>query len=157
MNDANSLIAALTDPAVRQIAQCGRVNSFAKNAMLIQEEAWGDTVLVILSGRVKVYVSDAEGRERVLAVYGPGEYVGEMSLNGQPRSASVVALESTQCSVVPHAAMREAIRNPDIALSLITRLIQRTRRAADSMKNLRRMDIHPLLGLAKPQSSGELS
>lgn len=162
MSDTDALIAAITDPMVREIAQRGRIRSFAKNTVVINEGDQGDSIFVILSGRVKVYVSDTEGREMVLDLYGPGEYVGEMSLDGQPRSASVITLEPTQCSVVTRDSLREAIsNNPDVALSLITRLIDRARIATDSVKNLALMDVygrvaHLLLGLAKPQPDGSM-
>lgn len=162
MSDTDSLIAAISDPMVREIAQRGRIRSFAKNTVVINEGDQGDSIFVILSGRVKVYVSDTEGREMVLDLYGPGEYVGEMSLDGQPRSASVITLEPTQCSVVTRDSLREAIsNNPDVALSLITRLIDRARIATDSVKNLALMDVygrvaHLLLGLAKAQPDGSM-
>lgn len=162
MSHSDELIKAIGDPMVRELAQRGQVRAFPKGAVFIHEGDRSDSIYVILSGRVKVYVSDAEGREMVLDVYGAGDYVGEMSLDGQPRSASVVTLEPTQCAVVTRDLLRAAIsQNPEIALSLIARLIDRARIATDNVKNLALMDVygrvaHLLLGLAKPQPDGSM-
>lgn len=162
MGPNEQLIAAIGDPMVREIAARGQARSFPKNAVIINEGDRGDSVFVILSGRVKVYVSDNDGREMVLDLYGAGDYVGEMSLDGQPRSASVMTLEPTVCSVVTRDALREAIaKNPDVAMALIARLIERARIATDNVKNLALMDVYGrvarlLLSLAKEQPDGKL-
>ena len=162
MSNTDQLIAQIADPMVREIAQRGQVRSFPKGAIIINEGDRSDSIYVIVSGRVKVYVSDAEGREMVLDLYDAGDYVGEMSLDGQPRSASVITLEPTQCAVVTRDSLRAAIsHNPDVALSLIARLIDRARIATDNVKNLALMDVygrvaHLLLGLAKTQPDGSL-
>ena len=124
--------------------------------------AWrGDSLYVILTGKVKVYVSDDDGREMILDIYGPGDYVGEMALDGRPRSASVMTLEPTTCSVVMRDELRSAISaNPDIAMGLIATLIDRARIATDNVKNLALMDVYGrvarlLLSLAK-EDGGKL-
>jgi CRP/FNR family cyclic AMP-dependent transcriptional regulator len=156
------MIAAIGDPMVREIAARGQARSFPKNAVIINEGDRGDSLFVILGGRVKAYVSDDDGREMILNHYGPGDYVGEMSLDGRPRSASVMTLEPTTCAVVTRDALREAIKaNPDVALSLISILIDRARIATDNVKNLALMDVYGrvaqlLLKLAKEQPDGKL-
>jgi len=49
--------------------------------------------VIVLSGRVKVFASNEAGREFVIDFHGPGEYVGEMSLDGARRSASVITVD----------------------------------------------------------------
>src|SRR5882672_12768595 len=137
------LIAAIGDPMVRELAARGQVRMFPKNTVIINEGDRGDSLFVILSGRVKVYVSDDDGREMILDIYNPGDYVGEMSLDGRPRSASVMTLEPATCSVVTRETLREAIaRNPDVAMALISTLIDRARIATDNVKNLALMDVY---------------
>jgi hypothetical protein len=73
--------------------------TFAAGATLIREGDQADHVIVILSGRTKICVEE-NGRERVLAVRGPGQLVGERAaLQISVRSASVVALETVQALV----------------------------------------------------------
>ncbi|MCC6194372.1 MAG: cyclic nucleotide-binding domain-containing protein, partial [Burkholderiales bacterium] len=83
------------DEVLRAIAASGVVRSFAKNTVLIAEGDVGDSLYIILSGRVKIYASNAAGREVVINFCDAGEYVGEMSLEGEPRSASVMTTEPT--------------------------------------------------------------
>jgi len=158
---AEQAIGDIGDPMVRELAARGQVRTFPKNAVIINEGDRGDSLYVILSGRVKVYVSDDDGREMILDIYGPGDYVGEMALDGRPRSASVMTLEPTSCSVVTREELRAAIAaNPDIAMSLIATLIDRARIATDNVKNLALMDVYGrvarlLLSLAK-EDNGKL-
>src|SRR5690242_3689531 len=91
---------AISDPFVRSLAGLGRLRTYPKNTVFITEGDSSDSVFVILSGRVKVFISDTEGHEMILDTQGPGEYVGEMALDGKPRSASVMTLEATTFSVV---------------------------------------------------------
>jgi CRP/FNR family transcriptional regulator, cyclic AMP receptor protein len=156
------LIAAINDPMVRELAQRGSVRSFPKHTVIINEGDRGESMFVILAGKVKVYVSDDDGREMILDIYGAGDYVGEMSLDGRPRSASVMTLEPTICSVVTREALKEAVASsPDFAMKLIDTLIDRARIATDNVKNLALMDVYGrvarlLLSLAKEQPDGKL-
>ncbi len=156
------LIAAIADPMVRELANRGSVRSFPKNTVIINEGDRGESMFVILSGKVKVYVSDDDGREMILDIYGAGDYVGEMSLDGRPRSASVMTLEPTTCSVVTRDALKDAVASsPDFAMKLIDTLIERARIATDNVKNLALMDVYGrvarlLLSLAKEQPDGKL-
>jgi len=136
-------IAAIEDPVVRELATRGQIRSFPKNTVFINEGDRGDSLFVIVTGRVKVFVSDNQGREMILDIHGPGQYVGEMALDGRPRSASVMTLEATICAMVTRDALKDAIvANPDLAMSLIEELIDRARIATDTIKNLALMDVY---------------
>lgn len=124
----------------------GRIQHYRQSVVIIQEGDFGDTLYIILSGRVKVFATDPEGREIVIDVHGPGECVGEMALDGGPRSASVMTLEPTSCVVVTRATLREHIaRKPDFAFALLTKLIRRVRRATSSVKSLALDDVYKRL------------
>lgn len=132
-----------SDPIVRELAALGQVRNFRRNAVIISEGDASDGMHVILEGRVKVFVSDADGGEMVLKFFGPGEYFGEMTLDGGLRSASVLTIEPTRCAVISRAVMREAIvRNPDLALQIIDQLIARTRAATESIRQLALFDVY---------------
>src|SRR4029079_11974400 len=136
-------LGGISDGFVRQLASLGRVRSYPKNTVFITEGDSSDSVCVILSGRVKVFLSDSEGHEMILDTHGPGEYVGEMALDGKPRSASVMTLEPSTFSVVAREALREAIRqDPDFALDIISRIIERARLATSSVKDLALLDVY---------------
>jgi CRP/FNR family cyclic AMP-dependent transcriptional regulator len=136
-------LAPLTPETLRAIAATGVVRSYPKNAILINEGDIGDSLYIVLAGRVKVYSSNPAGREVVIAFHGPGEYLGEMSLDGSPRSASVLTLEPTTCALVTRASFREFIlAHPDFALHLIEKLIQRVRLTTENVKSLALSDVY---------------
>ena len=150
---------AIRESLLRAVAEQGRITTFAKDSMIIREGERGDTMFVILSGRVKVFSSNREGKEVILDTHGPGETIGEMALDEGLRSASVVALESTTCSVISRDMMRRYVAaNPDFALQLIAKLIRRTRIAVENVKRLALLDVYgrltTLLTSLTPDQSG---
>jgi CRP/FNR family cyclic AMP-dependent transcriptional regulator len=134
---------ALAEKTLRDIAAAGVVRNFPKNAILINEGDTADSLFIVLSGRIKVFASNEAGREIVLSFFGPGEYVGEMSLDGRPRSASVMTVEPTTCAIVNRASFREfLLAHPDFALNLIEKLIQRVRITTENVKSLALTDVY---------------
>jgi CRP/FNR family cyclic AMP-dependent transcriptional regulator len=136
-------LAPLAEPVLRSIAATGVVRSYPRSAVLINEGEQGDSLFVVLAGKVKVYASNAAGKEVVIDFHGPGEYIGEMSLDGSPRSASVITVEPTTCAVVSRAQFREfVLAHPEFALHLIEKLIHRARLATENMKSLALSDVY---------------
>ena len=128
---------------MRQLATLGRLRTYPKNTVFITEGDSSDSVFVVLTGKVKVFISDTEGHEMILDTQGPGEYVGEMALDGNPRSASVMTLEPSTFAVVAREPIREAIRkDPDFALDMISKIIDRARLATNSVKDLALLDVY---------------
>jgi CRP/FNR family cyclic AMP-dependent transcriptional regulator len=137
-----ALIAALPDP-LRPLAQRGEVKRFRKGQRLIEEGSQGDTLFVILAGRLRAFSANDRGREIVYGIYGPGEYIGEMSLDGGPRSASVDALEPAVCAVITRHTLHEHIAaHPPFAFELIARVIGRARLATKSARDLALLDAY---------------
>ena len=134
---------ALDDALLRKIADKGGVRTYPPNSIIINEGEKSDTFFILLSGRVKVFGSDAAGNQVVYATHGPGEYVGEMTLDGGTRTASVMTLEKTTCAVVAGSELRDFIaQHPDFALNLIRKLIRRAREATEGIKNLALLDVY---------------
>lgn len=122
---------------IEVLASNGTQRRFSANTLLIREGDTGDTLYVIQSGRVRVFVSDGKEKEVTLGIFFAGDYVGEMALDGGPRSASVETLEPTVCSIVTRDILREHIAiHPDFALEMMARLIRRARRATESVRSL---------------------
>jgi CRP/FNR family transcriptional regulator, cyclic AMP receptor protein len=133
----------LSDEILREIGSRGQIRKFQRNVAIIQEGDVGDSLYIILAGKVKVYASDENGREIIIDIFGPGEYVGEMVLDGGPRSASVMTMEPSTFAVVSRDDLRKYIReNPDSAIYLISKLIKRTRKATNNIKSLALMDVY---------------
>ncbi len=135
--------------------------AFPKNTVVITEGDRSDSLYIILSGKVKFYVSDEQGKEIILSEAGPGEYFGEISLDDGPRSASVMTLEPTRFSIVPKEDFRSfLVRSPEFAFNLIGKLIHRVRELTENVKSLALMDVygrvaHMLVDLAE-DDNGQL-
>jgi CRP/FNR family cyclic AMP-dependent transcriptional regulator len=133
----------LQDETLRSITASGVSRTFPRNTVLCNEGDVGDALYVVLSGRVKVYSSNEQGREFVIDFHGPGEYVGEMSLDGAPRSASVITVEPTTCAIVSRTQFRDfVLAHPDFAMHLIERLIHRVRVTTSNLKSLALSDVY---------------
>lgn len=133
----------LDEAQLRALSGQGTVRSFPKQTIVVSEGDETDSLYVILSGRVKVFVGDEAGNEIVLGTQGSGEYFGEMALDGGPRSASVMTTEPSRFMVIPRSSMREFLRGqPDFAVRLIEKLIRRSRALTASVKNLALLDVY---------------
>lgn len=134
---------ALADALLREIAAAGWKRHFPSNTVLIHEGDRSDTLFIVLSGRVKVYGTNAGGREVTLRTHCAGEYIGELALDGGGRSASVMTLEPTVCAVVPGSRFREFLAShPDFATHLILDLIGRVRQLTEQVKSLALDDVY---------------
>jgi CRP/FNR family cyclic AMP-dependent transcriptional regulator len=147
--------------ALRTLAARGVERTYAKGRLLIEEGDVGDTLYIVLAGRLRAYASSPDGtREITYGTYGQGEYVGEMSLDGGPRSANVEALERSTCAVVTRATLEAFIaERPAFAFELLAKVIRRARAATLSARQMALNDVYGRLrlllqGLATPQASG---
>jgi CRP/FNR family cyclic AMP-dependent transcriptional regulator len=128
---------------LRDTAQHAVTRTFPKNTVVVSEGDQTGSLYIIVSGRVKIYVSDDKGKEIVLSEAGPGEYFGEMVLDEGPRSASVMTLEPTQFLVIPKEDFKEFVaKSPEFSLRLILKLIRRVRALTNDVKNLVIMDVY---------------
>ena len=93
-------VEVLPQPLLEKIAAVATVRTFSKRAIIVTEGDETDSLYVVLSGKARVFVADEKGREVQLNQLGPGEYFGEVTLDGGPRSASVMAIEDTRCAIV---------------------------------------------------------
>lgn len=149
-------------PSVAALAARGEVRRFRKGALLIQEGDLGDTLYIVLSGRLRAFTFGENGRAFTYGTYGVGEFVGEMSLDGGVRSASVEALETSTCAVITRQTLLLHIADqPDFALELIAKVIRRARAATLNAKQMALNDVYGRLkllleALAEPQPDGSL-
>jgi CRP/FNR family transcriptional regulator, cyclic AMP receptor protein len=96
-----------------------------------------------VAGKVRAYSGDARGKEVTYGVYGPGETIGEMSLDGGPRSANVIADTACTCAMLTRQSLREHIAaHPDFAFELIARVIRRARLATQSARSMALLDVY---------------
>jgi CRP/FNR family transcriptional regulator, cyclic AMP receptor protein len=116
---------ARLDPADREeLMARGRRRRWPAGASMFLEGESSATVLMIISGRVKVFSLTTHGEEILLAVRGPGALLGELSaIDGVARSASVAALEPVEGVVVPVAAFVDFLRSHAAAAVVLLQLV----------------------------------
>ena len=133
----------LPAPLIEKMAALATTRTFGKNAIIVSEGDETDSLYVLLAGRAKVFVSDENGREVQLNQIGPGEYFGEVTLDGGPRSASVMALEECRCAVVRRAELTAFLeRHPEFAQHVVRKLAHRVRVLTESVRSLALMDVY---------------
>jgi CRP/FNR family cyclic AMP-dependent transcriptional regulator len=143
MSQAVGPFANLDESALRALAPRGTARSFSKNAVVVNEGDATDSLYILLSGRVKAFVSEEDGREVVLGTVGVGDYFGELVLDGGPRSASIMTLEPCRCFVIPLGDIEGLLeRNPLFAGHLIHMLIGRVRGLVKKVGDLALKDVY---------------
>lgn len=142
--DPDVLDRAPLSDSLRALARRGLLCRHAKGTLLIQEGDIGDTLHIIVSGRLRAFtVQASSGRELTYGTYGPGDYLGEMGLDGGPRSANVIALEPTICAKVTRPTLeRHIAENPEFAFEIIGKLIRRARAATLSARQMALNDVY---------------
>ncbi len=111
----------MSDPL---FARFGR--EYQPGEVLFREGEAGEVMFVIQAGAVRISKAIG-GEDKVLAVLGPGEFLGEMAiLNGRPRTATATVVEPARCLVIEARTLEQMVaRNAEIALRLIKKLAKR--------------------------------
>ena len=122
---------------------------YARNSVIITEGDFSDSLYIVNKGKVKIYISDNNGREMLLRNLGPGDYFGELALlDKKPRSASAITLCDCQLSVISSKDLMQCLEsNPEMNASLLQVLVKRLREATESQRRLALMDIHDRLSM----------
>lgn len=139
----------LDDQSLAMILARARKLTFRKNTLLMSEGEPGQSMYVILSGAVKVYVADENGAELTLFLEGPGSYLGEISLlDDSPRSASAITIEKTEVMAISKDVFLECIKqNPEISFQIVRSMTSRLRWATDMVRSLALKNVYQRLAL----------
>jgi CRP/FNR family cyclic AMP-dependent transcriptional regulator len=144
-----SIFAHLEPDALAILSRALRKVTARPNTNLIAVEQPGDRVYFILSGTVKVFVDHADGSEVILALLGPGEMVGEMSLvDNLNRSASVTTLETSTLVWMDRASFwRQLHSMPMLMSNMVTMLSRRLRLANTRLQANATLDVEGRVAL----------
>ena len=134
----------LNDRELDVVRAVAAEKTYPKNAVVLTEGEVGDSLYMIQSGKVKVFIGDEDGREIILKILGPGDFFGEMSMiDKQARSASVNTSEASTFLVLTHAAFEKCVeQSPRIANMVMRILAQRVREADRKIGTLALMDVY---------------
>lgn len=151
---------ALLSPAMRRVAERGVERRYRRGTLLIQEGEPGGALYFIVRGSLRAYAAGRDGQEFTFGYYGAGEYLGELSLDGGPRSANVMVESAALCRVVSRQTLERCIADePVLAFELLAKVIRRARdlsaRASDlALNNAYGRLVALLREAALPQDDG---
>ncbi|MBA3904252.1 MAG: hypothetical protein C0522_11365 [Rhodocyclaceae bacterium] len=133
--------------SVERLVPLARVAVFRKvprGSTILRAGDRTDFVYLILSGNLKVLVSDEEGREVILSNLNPGEFFGEMGvLDDNPRSATVVAVTPCELIVIAKSDFKRCLaENFDVSLFIMRNLVKRLRSADRKIESLALIDVY---------------
>ncbi|MEW6507308.1 MAG: Crp/Fnr family transcriptional regulator [Bacteroidota bacterium] len=123
---------------IEKIEKIGTRKNYLKNDVILMEDEVGTALFVIVSGKVKVARTSTDGREVILTILSESDFFGEMAiLDGQTRSATVVAIEDTELFLIQRNDFISLITEyPEVAISLLQELTKRLRSADAKIKAL---------------------
>lgn len=124
------LFAQLSTEQLTRLAGLARPHRHGKEHVIFNEGDPGTALYLIVKGRVKIGQSSPDGKERILALLGPGDVFGDLALlDGGPRSADAVVAEDAELLVIPRQEfMTFVLEQPQVAMRLLVVLSQRLRR-----------------------------
>lgn len=128
----------LEKETIDKISSIGTTKSYPKESYILMEEGTGTAMFVIISGKVKVSRTSADGREVILSILGEYDFFGEMAiLDGLSRSASVIAMSDSELFIIQREQFLDLLKEyPEISINLLQELTQRLRSADSKIKAL---------------------
>ena len=132
------LFSALDAEAAAALRASTTVVRLAKGHILFREGEPGDHLYVVEHGKIKLGTASSDGRDALLAVIGPGEMIGELSLfDPGPRTATATALTDTVLRCLGHESLRPWLAGrPEVAEPLLQALARRLRKTNEAMSDL---------------------
>ncbi len=141
---AMPIFGVLDDACLKPLTQVATLRQIPRHTIVLHAGDRTDNIYFVLSGALKVQISDEVGREVILSMLGPGELFGEMGvLDDHPRSATVLAVESSQLVVIGKADFKRCLaENPDVSLFIMRNLAKRLRLADRHIESLALLDVY---------------
>jgi CRP/FNR family cyclic AMP-dependent transcriptional regulator len=138
------LFASFPDDQLGMIATMVMRRSASRATTIMGAGDATDSLYIVLSGRLKVMMSDSDGKEVILAILGPGEIFGEMGLiDDEPRSASVVSLEPCELLSLSKRDFRKCLaENFEMSMAVMRGLVRRLREADRKIGSLALLDVY---------------
>jgi CRP-like cAMP-binding protein len=132
------LFADMPKEQLRSLVGTLHRQAYEKGQLILHQGDPGDSLFVIIAGRVRIYTLSPEGHELSFCIYDKGDFFGEMALlTGEPRSAYAEAMQSTEVLVLHRQAFRRyLLTNPLAAIHTIEVLSRRLRRTTESAEGL---------------------
>jgi CRP/FNR family transcriptional regulator, cyclic AMP receptor protein len=138
------LFASFSEEPLRMLTTVVTRRSVTRGTIIMAAGDPTDSLYIILSGRLKVMMSDADGKEVILTILGPGEFFGEMGLiDDAPRSASVIAIEPCELLTIARRDFKKCLaENFEMSMAVMRGLVRRLREADRKIGSLALLDVY---------------
>jgi CRP/FNR family cyclic AMP-dependent transcriptional regulator len=138
------MFGAFPDDQLRALATMVTRRSAGRGSVIMHAGDPTDSLYIIISGRLKVMMGEADGKEVILAILGPGEFFGEMGLiDDSPRSATVLAIEPCELLAVSKFAFKKCLAEKfEVAMAVLRVLTRRLREADRKIGSLAMLDVY---------------
>ncbi|MCU1692892.1 MAG: Regulatory protein hlyX [Frankiales bacterium] len=150
------LFQGVATEASEALASSLEFSDYSRGEHVFTEGEQGDTLFIVMTGKVKIGRRAADGRENMLSVMGPSDMFGELSLfDPGPRTATATVVTEARLAHLAHTSLRPWINDrPEIAEQLLRVLARRLRRTNDALADLIFTDVpgrvaKALLGLSE--------
>ncbi len=132
------LFQGVAPEAAEALAGSLSYGDYSRGEAVFTEGEQGDTLFIVLTGKVKIGRRAADGRENMLSVMGPSDMFGELSLfDPGPRTATATVITEARLASLAHTSLRPWIKDrPEIAEQLLRVLARRLRRTNDALADL---------------------
>jgi len=137
------LFADMPKEQLRSLVAALDRRAYRKGQVILHQGDQGDSLFVVVSGRVRIYTLSPDGHELSVWICDEGDFFGEMALlNGQPRSASAEAMQPTEVLLLHRQAFRNfLLSNPQAAIHTIETLSLRLRSTTESAEGLMSLSV----------------
>jgi CRP/FNR family transcriptional regulator, cyclic AMP receptor protein len=137
------LFRGLDDEAAQALSSSMSESRLGRGEVLFSEGDSGDRLYIVTSGKVKLGRSSSDGRENLLAVLGPGQMFGELSLfDPGPRTATATVVTDARVARLPKSALQKWVQDrPQIAMQLLRVVARRLRRTNTMLADLIFVDV----------------
>ncbi|MDT8998913.1 Crp/Fnr family transcriptional regulator [Paucibacter sp. APW11] len=138
------LFSLLTTDQAQSIADSVVKRRFKRGEVIVEQGTKSNALFILLNGRARVLTADTRGREVILAVLQPGDYVGEMSLiDGEPHSATVRAEVQTDMLVLGRIEFSRCLpESSSLSYAILRGLVARLRNADRQIESLALLDVY---------------
>jgi CRP-like cAMP-binding protein len=138
------LFSMLTSDQAESVAEGVVKRRFRRGEIIVEQGRKSNALFILLTGRARVLTADSRGREVILAVLQPGDYVGEMSLiDNEPHSATVRAEVQTDVLVLGRTEFARCLpENSSLSYAIMRGLVARLRNADRQIESLALLDVY---------------
>ena len=133
-----AMFQSLDESDLEALASVARQITAERGELIVSQGSAGESLYIVARGQIRVYLSDETGKEIILGLEGPGAIFGEIAvLDGQPRSASVAAMERTELLMIEGREFRQLLEaHTALSLGVIAALAGMIRKLTDATQGL---------------------